>query len=530
MTEDPVATLSVSRKRCHTPSPHLKPIIMSQSTLENVERVKRFRIETFQEEEEVEENVLARTNETPAQQSTPGLVNSTADSVLQFDMEMDKAAEVAKITTIETLMDNKSLETRADEIKRVCVKIEVIVHPDNRTTPVGLGSGVNAELNGEVFAFRVGDREMLACKNVADMDEEGESGDTLRAIAEEARIAAMISKTFVLPSCASFGSVSRTRPSSPHFTALLRHDLMHTALKAKKFVVIDQKWKRAVSMMYLELCQRWTLSNYLYEHTGVGLIADDDARLLAASIAGQLIMAILALGSMSVSHNDMRLSNVLLLASKTPEAGLFYCVPRANVLALNDTYIRLPGGNGIPLLVVSDFGVSSVDKYENDAHFRHLGIEGAEALAGIYYDADKIDRADFSRLSLTSHGDKLGHYRPMSHVKLGEFERDFATLFTFFEELVPVAERPWLAYLKQIGTTAIDALSAARPTSYKEQRRFAINLFKNCDLLKDCIVSASTLQSAWRLPTDDQGSQLRRELIRELDKPVIKGHQFNLIN
>ena len=511
MSDDLAENISVLQKRFRSPSPQLKSIVMSVETVKNLNAIKRLRTEKslFDVEEE--------------QTTTPPLVNSTAEDFMQFDLDIEK---FPIIKGIKEIIESKTLEKRADEIKRICEKINPIVHADNRTAPVTLGGGITSEVNGNVFAFRVGDDELLACKNVADMHGTVEDNESLRETIQEGRLMAFLSEVFVIPSTGTINDVPRTQPSNPHFVALLRHDMTHTPLKAGKFIVADQKWTRCVSAMYLELCQRTTVDEFI--RVNHGSKDDIEARRLAASLAGQIIMAILALGSASISHNDMRLTNILLFSKETPKTGLFYFIPKTCANGA-DTYLRLPGGLGIPLVMVADFGVASVNKYENDPHFDHVEHLGAKGLAQIYYTSVEIDELKFSRLSLTSHGDEYGHFKPMSHIDLGDFERDFATVFTFFERVVPDSEAPWLRYLKDIGTAAINELSAVRPKNYTEQRLFAVNLFKNCDLLKDFVVSPSPVQTAWRLPTDDQAPKLRRNLISALDKSVQKGVQFNLI-
>jgi len=424
------------------------------------------------------------------------------------------------------IVKSKSLRTRLDELHRTSRDIVLDVTPfaEGGGEPRVLGEGRHAE----VFWFRVGPRSLVAYKSTVLFEDEKWDTQTMHELVIESRLFEALTRYFVLP---SLDVSDNDTPSCPNFVALLRTDFSDRVFRRHTdHRVRIEACEHHVTSMFLEVCQPRNLRSLTDTH--VGPAHEDRAKQMAASIAGQLLIAILAMASIGVVHNDLRFTNILLLSHDTPEEGLLYCIPGEGD-QVDDVYMRLPGGKGIPLLVVSDFGCSCVVNWLHDPRYEPPSLATPESLAMLYYakSAEGVVRKNFTRLSLTSH-DEVGFYRPLRFTKINHFERDTATLFTTFEHMGKNESdiRRWLVHLGKIGTAVIDELTRTRPRCYPELLITVLNLLSSCDYLSKCIVrqQPQQLQSAWRLPTLAQGAAMNSALLEKLNEPRAVGNLFNL--
>lgn len=434
----------------------------------------------------------------------------------------------------------RAFENRFNNIQAASRALLGVVTADPTSLPRLLGEGTYAK----VFSVRVEEGVFVACKNLVDDKGARETRFTLQETVMEARIHEFVTKNLIAP---SYEKCDARTPSCPNFVALLRHDAENSRLCFSSTEPIKRKkTPRCVSAMYMELCYR---SNF-YEFLDNCKPCENEAASLrlAASLFGQLCMATLALGSISVTHNDLRFSNFLLASTETPEDGLLYCIPSSGEEESDEgTYIRLPGGTGIPFVAMTDFGISSSVEWKTDPRFFGMSGTRGDMLARLFYgpdegegdntskskdESDCIDNKDFERLSLSSHGDTLGAFRPLTKVKVGEYERDFATVFTLLEDMKTDDPVPrWVFHLQQMAKHAIDELSRVRPTNSAQQRAVIINVFRTCPLLEGVVEQNRPPladERVWRIPNAKEGRSLARQLSSALSAPITKGNQFLL--
>jgi serine/threonine protein kinase len=437
--------------------------------------------------------------------------------------------------SIDDMLKKRTLETRGFELASVARLVDRKgVVPDNSVTNKILGVGTYAK----VFSIKLEGGAYIACKNVAEKDDIEEDAATKRELIMEPRIAEFISRRLLLP---AMMTCFEEDACCPNFVALIKHSFSDKFLRKTKQGIVEGFSDKSVKSMYFELCQNGTLEDFM--KTNSTPYSDSEARKLAASMIGQMAVAVLAMASMSLSHNDLRPSNWLFTNTNTPNDGLYYCLPTED----GDLFITLPGGANIPFLALTDFGIASVDQWDKDPRLDYAnttnGGYGGCPICSIYYYRDPtdpnsvgVDHTPFKRLSLTSSGDSLGQHRPMRFSQIGEFERDFATIFSYFEEFKGTSETPpernWTELLKKLSTLAIDKLSEKRPKEYADLRCFVVELMRDSDLFFGCVSSVrpKTNSRVWRLPSEEQGTEFREDLMCMLEEPVRMGDQFNLFD
>jgi hypothetical protein len=427
----------------------------------------------------------------------------------------------AETPTLHSFLAKRSLATRYGDLLRGCAALSCDFTFKDQAEP--LGSGTNAT----VFAVEI-DGEYVACKTSVKSSSAMWDDEYHRELVIEQRVAETLTHHFVSTSLLP-SDVPDNAPSCPNFTALMRSDFDYEALAFKGGAVHRQLYDKPLSTMYTEVCRRRTLLNYISDY--VGSSDEKSSKRLATSLAGQLMMAVLAMASIGLQHNDMRPPNILVLSYDTPEEGLLYCIPR-ECEETEDIFIRLPGGKGIPLLLVSDFGTASVYNWENDVRFTPPAVATSKRLANLYYSETKrVSAKTFERLYLNEHDD-YGAMESMRWTAIDNFQRDMAAVMSMFESLGFEKESPrrWLLHLKEIGRCGVDALTERRPTSYTGLLLAMLDLLTTSDLLRACLEpeKVNTDEPAWRLPTIDQGEKINEKLRASLEADVQEGFIYSL--
>lgn len=383
-----------------------------------------------------------------------------------------------------------------------------------------LGAGEFAQ----VFAYRISNDVSVAYKKIRLSKEESRKPKVRLEVAIEGRVMSFLTDTFLQPIL--FTGPSPPSLGCPNFIAVLRHDFGRNVVR---FVGDEADYREkdiTASSLWLEMCEK---TNF-YDYYAVKQNVPEPLREpLAVSVIGQMMMAILGCGGVGLFHNDMRMTNWLLRSRSTPKSGLLYCIPAATP-DQPDVYVRLPGEHCIPLMVVSDFGLASIEGWKNDP--RVDGFENcAESVAMMcnYYKLPERNDRDLLRLSLTSNGDSYGHFRPLSFGKLQRHQRDMATILSFFEAMNTDNEA--VGEFQRLAGKAIDALTDIRPTSYVDQRRVVLKMFAEIPEFAACVVAKPAPESTekvFRLPNDAECTTLSKKLFDRVSASVKNRNEYKL--
>lgn len=399
-----------------------------------------------------------------------------------------------------------------------------------------LGSGQFAQ----VFAYRISRDIWLAYKKTRLAKLEENDADSRLEVTIEGRIMSFLTATYLQPILLNKATAAAAEAAAalgtwkplacPNFVAVLRHDFGRNVVR---FIDDEAEYRRndiAASSMWLERCESQNFHEYYAKPRNC---AESLRTSLAVSVIGQMLMAILCCGGVGLFHNDMRMTNWLLRSYNTPTAGLLYCIPGVGGVGAEDVYVRLPGAEGIPLLAVADFGLGSVDGWRADP--RMSGFENCSepvAMMCNYYTLKERNTSDLTRLSLTSTGDSLGHYRPLSFGKLERHQRDMATVLSFFEAVdESMSGHAAIAEFQRLAGAAIDALTAVRPKSYAEQRAVLLKMLVDIPEFAACVVAkppAESQETVNRLPSDEQSRVLSALLLDRVSAPVKCRNEFKL--
>lgn len=388
-----------------------------------------------------------------------------------------------------------------------------------------LGAGQNAA----VFSYRISNDVSIAYKKTKIADKEARERKVRLETAIEGRVMSFLTQTFIQPLIANDGEVFPLGLGCPNLVGVLRHDFGRNVVRFATNEADYREKDITASSLWLELCDRETFSDYYHGDVTVGEIV----RLpLAVSVILQMVMAILACGGVGVFHNDMRMSNWLMRSRSTPVRGLLYCIP-ATEQGAADVYVRLPGAPCIPLVAVSDFGLASVDGWINDPRIEDWQTcPESVALMCNYYDAKERNTTELPRLSLTSTGDSLGHFRPLSFGKLQRYQRDMATVFTYFEAIrAEQSGHQALGEFQRLASKAIDILTEIRPASYADQRRVALKMFATMPEFAACVVAkpaADSTEPVYRLPGDVECAMLSKDLFDRVSTNVKNRNEYKL--
>jgi hypothetical protein len=437
---------------------------------------------------------------------------------------------------------------------RQCQMVLNMLHPDNSrfslsralqgrpATKVGQGN------YGHVFGVRV-DQILLAIVKVVRHDEyrpRSPSGDGTLVRAEPV-ITSTLTRSLMFDDvhrCPNFLAtlafdvtsypIKFGRPESPNETSKLPLDLI--ACQAR------QQSDRMHVQMISECCVGGTLIGHLTElaedpvafSNGSDL---DMAEAFVGSLVAQILMAITCGGSIGVVHNDLTLRNVFVRFPKTDDDSVLqYDLD-------DDTTLFVPTGRKIPLIVVGDYGMSSVVGARDSRLdvvlkcFPDCPDDVRAAYLSYYYydevpdeDGVSILRGIGDRMLMSNIGDEHAHYRPLMFVDIGHYERDFSSILsglymfakTYSEEARARGKSVyWCECMRDFCRDLLDILAAQRPDCYEKQIKFVRTAFYTSHMFFSWMLpSTKRVINHCRLPTKTEAADIHVELIRSLSTPL----------
>jgi serine/threonine protein kinase len=220
---------------------------------------------------------------------------------------------------------------------------------------------------------------------------------------------------------------------SPHFCALFAYCLGSTSFRHSTFRTHPSKDPSLI--MISELATN-TLSGYVFS-----LLSKDDFSGFISMIL-QVFMAIGALGSVGIEHNDLFTRNILLFD--------YDKVIRYHFGGSDWVQIKTCG----QLVAFCDFGLASHSAWINDPR-----VNNASTLSDYYYNSDNVVRQKPRSLFILNRNRQV--ISPLSFAALSGFQRDFASFCTEIITLLnrekgTVATEAICRYLRTVLATLID--------------------------------------------------------------------------
>jgi hypothetical protein len=283
----------------------------------------------------------------------------------------------------------------------------------------------------------------------------------------------------------------------PHFCAAFAYRLGRASFHHNRL-----RFGRSYSpsMILLSEPATGTLLDFLKCH-----VASPDTSVLL-SLTIQVFLAIGALSSVGISHNDVFARNVLLFRCPADSVIEFHFDSRREPLRLR-TYGQLAA--------LCDFGLSSHEDWQCDPR-----LAEAKSLAAFYNAPDKVISERPRQLFIAASGKVL---HPLQYEALYTNERDFAS---FCSETILRWEECRLfklaAYLHSV-LVSLDKFRPRRGDAFVEFVRFVtaplfVAAFCDSNQLPFVSDATTTIAASYSFPTAEESSVLRQKLCADLSR------------